>query len=170
MLPRQSSTPELPSSPAKVKASSHNLNFQTKDILLQSSTLHTSNLNLGHKYKLEGTDSDNNKKRILNPASAVFFYGHVDGAGDAGLFGVYDSIGELVRPEIATNLASTLLFAGQVMKEEALVSNPRLCWSKGGGSRFEAKTFVQLALEEGGQLVLCGQIGEVVEAFFGSIL
>ncbi|THU78777.1 hypothetical protein K435DRAFT_876269 [Dendrothele bispora CBS 962.96] len=34
------------------------------------------------------------KKGILNLASAVFFYGHVDGAGDVGLFDLYDLIKE----------------------------------------------------------------------------
>ncbi|THV00138.1 hypothetical protein K435DRAFT_466108 [Dendrothele bispora CBS 962.96] len=38
------------------------------------------------------------KKRILNLASAVFFYSHADSTGDGG---------------ITTNFASTLLFAGQ---------------------------------------------------------
>ncbi|THU79103.1 natural resistance-associated macrophage protein [Dendrothele bispora CBS 962.96] len=51
---------------------------------------------------------------ILILASAVFFYGHVDGAGDAGLFDAYDLIKELVGPGAATIFALALLFAGQV--------------------------------------------------------
>ncbi|THU79102.1 natural resistance-associated macrophage protein [Dendrothele bispora CBS 962.96] len=50
---------------------------------------------------------------ILILASAVFFYGHVDGAGDAGLFDAYDLIKELVGPGAATIFAFALLFAGQ---------------------------------------------------------
>ncbi|THU79099.1 hypothetical protein K435DRAFT_698645, partial [Dendrothele bispora CBS 962.96] len=50
---------------------------------------------------------------ILILASAVFFYGNVDGAGDAGLFDAYDLIKELVGPGAATIFALALLFAGQ---------------------------------------------------------
>ncbi|THU79101.1 Nramp-domain-containing protein [Dendrothele bispora CBS 962.96] len=43
----------------------------------------------------------------------MFFYGNVDGAGDAGLFDAYDLIKELVGPGAATIFALALLFAGQ---------------------------------------------------------